>query len=138
MTYVASDSYPGTVGTTIQRLDASGAPDPAWSGDGVLSLPKVPQLIALHPNSDGTVLVGGLDASGDALVGRLRANGTWDPNFSGDGKVVLPVDSFQGVRALAVDSRGRVLAALSSQRTSRRPRPPHHTCLCTRSGPAAI
>jgi uncharacterized delta-60 repeat protein len=118
LTYAASDSYPGTPGTTIQRLDASGTADSAWSGDGVLTLPKVPQLPALHPNRDGTLLVGGLDASGDALVGRLRANGTWDPTFSGDGKVVLPVDSFQGVRSLAVDSRGRVLATLSAQRTN--------------------
>ena len=65
LTYVASDSYPGTPGTTIQRLDTSGSPDPAWSGDGVLTLAKVPQLVALHPNSDGTLLVGGLDASGE-------------------------------------------------------------------------
>jgi hypothetical protein len=123
LTYVASDSYPGTPGTTIQRLDASGSPDSAWSGDGVLTLPKVPQVVALHPNEDGTLLVGGLDASGDALVGRLRAGGAWDKTFSGDGRVVLPVDSFQGVRALAVDSRGRVLAALSSSAptSSRRP-----------------
>lgn len=122
LTYIASDSYPGTPGTTIQRLHASGTPDPAWSGDGVLTLAKVPQIVALHPNADGTLLVGGLDVSGDALVGRLRTGGTWDKTFSGDGKVVLPVDSFQGVRSIAVDSRGRVLAAMSEQRTNIEPK----------------
>ena len=63
-------------------------------------------------DSRGRILIGGQNTWSDGLcVDRFRANGTRDPSFGSGGEVKTVLGAAGGVRAVAIDSQGRIVAA---------------------------
>ena len=63
-------------------------------------------------DSRGRIVVGGQNTWSDGLcVDRFRANGTRDPSFGSGGEVKTVLGAAGGVRAVAIDSQGRIVAA---------------------------
>ena len=86
--------FSGPEGGNIQvaRLNANGALDTTFGTGG-----KAPVDfggddfgLAMARQANGRILVAGRSSAGGAVVARLRANGTLDPDFDGDGRVTLP------------------------------------------------
>ena len=62
-------------------------------------------------DSRGRILIGGQNTWSDGLcVDRFRANGTHDPSFGSGGEVKTVLGAAGGVRAVAIDSQGRIAA----------------------------
>jgi uncharacterized delta-60 repeat protein len=117
---------PGQTGSsafTVVRLLASGAPDPGFNGTGIstvsLGTPVAGDGLgagALNIGPGGTILVAGTGASArgtqQAVVTRLRANGTLDKRFGtrGFARVARSRQNLR-VTSLARDSAGRILIA---------------------------
>src|SRR5262245_984517 len=59
--------------------------------------------------ADGRIVVGGRSSHGGAVVARLRANGTLDPDVDGDGRLMLPVDG--EARAVLVQPDSKIVVA---------------------------
>lgn len=81
----------------IVRLNTNGSPDPTFSGDGLVTLdfnglPDYANDVVIQP--DGKLLVmGAAFVSGngyDLGVARFNTDGTLDPTFDDDGKLILP------------------------------------------------
>jgi uncharacterized delta-60 repeat protein len=77
-------------GAVVARLRASGTLDPDFQGDGRVTLPGGGTANAVLVQPDGRIVVAG-NASGSAMmtVMRLRANGSLDTTFGGDGVVTI-------------------------------------------------
>ena len=124
---VGSDNTDASmIATRLHGAGASpGTPDAAFGGDGTVSVnpegsghDSVAATVAV--DGAGRILLGGTsyDQPGEgsfsgrwALV-RLTASGDPDPTFSGDGVVLIdPPSGFGALLDLAIDSRGRILAA---------------------------
>lgn len=99
-----------------------GGPDPGFGSGGVTTLEVGAVSGATTVVTTGRkVLVGGFSRAGFDSAGgtgrwvlvRLRADGTPDPGFGGGDGVVAyrPPERFGGVRDVAVDDRGRIVAA---------------------------
>ncbi len=127
---VGSDNTDASmIATRLHGAGASqGTPDATFGGDGTVSVNPEGfghQSVAATVEVDGTgrILLGGTsyDQPGEgsfsgrwALV-RLTASGDPDPTFSGDGVVLIdPPSGFGALLDLAIDSRGRILAAGTS------------------------
>ena len=116
---------------TVMRFTASGQPDPTFDGDGVVTLDftathdDYAAHVAVQP--DGRVVVAGnatrettTSYSSDIIVARLTPAGAPDPNFDGDGKLVIDRTPQDAVRGLALDTAGRpVLAGESTSSVNR-------------------
>jgi uncharacterized delta-60 repeat protein len=96
-----------------------GDPDPAFADAGTLrvamSRGALDDVLALP---DGSLVVGGTgdpdgDGKTDFVVARVDASGALDPGFGRDGVAVtrIPVADAAGVRRLARDADGRIVAA---------------------------
>jgi uncharacterized delta-60 repeat protein len=97
----------------LARFLPSGRLDPAFGGDGIVAWRALPhsggfQSLAVQP--DGKILVGGY-GGGFHLV-RFRADGSLDTSFGQGGVVAEFLGA--GIRALAVDRGGNIVAAGSS------------------------
>jgi uncharacterized delta-60 repeat protein len=99
--------FSGPEGGDIQaaRLKANGALDTAFGtgGKAAVDFGGTEFGFAAARQADGRIVVAGFTQangppSGGAVVARLRANGTLDPDFDGDGRLMLP----GGGRARAV------------------------------------
>jgi uncharacterized delta-60 repeat protein len=125
-------------GLTVARFNPNGTPDRSFDGDGV----KVVRLggrkdastaLAVAMDRRGRVVVGGTwskqtepGGAGEdpqfrhfwALL-RLTRNGKLDRSFSGDGKVVTRFSAEGGIYALALASRGRIVAVGSGFNVAR-------------------
>jgi uncharacterized delta-60 repeat protein len=86
--------FSGPEGGNIQvaRLNANGLLDKTFGTAG-----KAPVDFggddfgeAMARQANGRILVAGRSSAGGAVVARLRATGTLDPDFGGDGRVTLP------------------------------------------------
>jgi uncharacterized delta-60 repeat protein len=119
----ATPGHSGSSAFTVVRLLANGAPDPGFHGSGISTVafrtPAVGDGLgagALHTGPSRTLLVGGtvLSPNGlqQALVMRLRSNGTLDKRFGTHGFARV-ARSGQNLRVtgLARDSAGRILIA---------------------------
>ena len=63
-------------------------------------------------DSRARIVLGGQNSWSDGLcVDRFRANGTRDPSFGQGGEVKTDLGAAGGVRAVAIDSQGRIVAA---------------------------
>jgi uncharacterized delta-60 repeat protein len=111
----------------IIRLDASGALDTSFSGDGKTTvafdlgqgLGDRARAVAIQ--GDGKILVGGtadtaVSGGTDFAVARLNADGTLDTSFGDDGKVTVPFDlagagSEDRLLDLAVQGDGSIVLA---------------------------
>lgn len=118
----------------VARLLANGQPDSFFGTGGkrVVGHPQWPTGVvyvrAAAVQADGKYLFAGScrqcpagsDQNSNPFVARLLANGTLDTSFGSGGWVVGPwvtpfmPDQHDGVRHLAVDSSGRILAQVSS------------------------
>ena len=106
---------------SFARLRSDGSLDRTFSGDGRVAVqlgsPQdngLANAVTITPG--GRILAVGV--LNDAIAGggafalvRLRANGTPDPGFSGDGTVTTEVGSEGGAVDLAIDARGRIVTA---------------------------
>lgn len=98
------------------KLNANGSLDTGFSGDGLAtinfgSIPSAGYSIAVQ--ADGKVLLGGM-INLIMTVLRLTAEGNLDNTFSDDGRFELPLTSPCNVRALIVQSDGKILASGSA------------------------
>jgi len=116
--------------TLLLRLDAAGAPDPSFSGDGI-ALFDTPGLglrdyaLAVAALADARIVLAGcatMNGAGtdlDFVVARLTAGGALDASFAGDGAQTVPfnlatdaTNPIDLASALAVDrATGGVLVA---------------------------
>jgi uncharacterized delta-60 repeat protein len=86
--------FSGPEGGDIQaaRLKANGALDTAFGtgGKAGVDFGGTEFGFAAARQADGRIVVAGRSSIGGAVVTRLRANGTLDPDFDGDGRLMLP------------------------------------------------
>lgn len=116
---VAGFTSAGATGkdATVYRLNANGSFDTSFSGDGkrLINSRGNERASALALQSDGKIVVAGLTSAGDtgkdATVYRLKANGSFDKSFSGDGKRLIDLGGDEAAEALAVQSDGKILVA---------------------------
>jgi len=94
----------------LARFLPTGRLDRTFGGDGIVAWRALPhaggfQSLAVQP--DGKILVGGY-GGGFHLV-RFRADGSLDTSFGREGVAVESIGA--GIRALAVDPQGKIVAA---------------------------
>jgi uncharacterized delta-60 repeat protein len=97
----------------LARFLPTGRLDRTFGGDGIVAwraLPRSGGFRSLAVQPDGKILVGGY-GGGFHLV-RFRADGSLDTSFGQEGVVVEAIGA--GIRALAVDPAGNIVAAGSS------------------------
>jgi uncharacterized delta-60 repeat protein len=100
----------------LARYESNGAPDAAFDGDGLLTIPFGSQdasatAVALQP--DGKIVVAGYVSSGDdsdiALV-RVHPNGEPDLAFSGDGQTTTPIgNGLERAYDLVIQPDGKII-----------------------------
>jgi uncharacterized delta-60 repeat protein len=101
------------------RLTAGGRPDQSFSGDGRRLIGFGTQAL---DSAGGVALRGGKAVlagesipgpeQGEFALARLRADGSLDTGFSGDGKQVTDFDpDFDGANDVGIDSNGEIVAA---------------------------
>jgi uncharacterized delta-60 repeat protein len=100
----------------LARYLTDGVPDPSFSEDGELQTPLGgSNASAVAIQADGKIVVAGRrcapTCSEFALL-RYDTEGNLDPTFDGDGKVFTDLGgTYEGARALALQSDGRIVAA---------------------------
>ncbi len=113
---------------SLIRLNANGSLDTSFDGDGKAIIPvgtSSDQARAITLQADGKILVAGSSYNGsnsdlslpfDFSLARLKADGSLDPSFSYDGKVIIPVgtSSEDNGRAMTLQADGKILVAGSS------------------------
>jgi uncharacterized delta-60 repeat protein len=119
----ATPGHAASSAFTVVRLLTTGAPDPAFGARGISTVafrtPAVGDGLgadALHTGPSGTLIVGGtvLSAGGSqqALIMRLRADGTLDKRFGTRGFAgIARARRDLRVTGVARDSAGRILVA---------------------------
>jgi uncharacterized delta-60 repeat protein len=106
----------------VVRLLANGAPDPAFGGTGVVSIPLTPYnglgagAIGVRQGPSGSVLVAGTDVTAKgslrAAIVRLRPDGSLDPHFAADGVAhVARAGRDLRVTSFTRDNDGRIVLA---------------------------
>ena len=105
--------FSGPEGGDIQvaRLNANGALDTTFGtgGKAPVDLGGDDFGLAMARQANGRILVAGRSSAGGAVVARLRTNGTLDPDFDGDGRVMLPGGG--GARAVLVQPDRQIVVA---------------------------
>ena len=99
---------------TAYRLTPGGTPDPSFGVGGVARLDSGANedSRALVLQSDGKILVAGETSAGsDAVVYRLRPDGSRDASFGDRGALVLGGDGLEVAEALALQADGKILVA---------------------------
>jgi uncharacterized delta-60 repeat protein len=111
--YQAGSGYHKFPQPVIARYKPSGALDPAFSGDGKVTVPFDGGLVKAIVDSHDRVLVAGAIAEphSNFAIARYRPDGTLDPSFSGDGIATIDIGGSDEADDLAIDSRGRIVAA---------------------------
>jgi uncharacterized delta-60 repeat protein len=103
----------------LARYDADGSLDPTFGGDGKVRTdlalgPDVAFAVALPTN--GKIVVAGGCSLGERnpkwALTRYNQNGSLDPGFSGDGKVITGFTSYDdGAYGLRIQADGKLVAA---------------------------
>ncbi|MFO1200867.1 MAG: tandem-95 repeat protein [Burkholderiaceae bacterium] len=115
-----SYNFASGIDFSVVRLDANGALDPSFDGDGKLDVAIGPgEDVALSAaiGPDGRLVLAGYSDNRankyDFGVVRLEQDGALDPTFSGDGKSVLPVanGSVDVANSVAIQPDGKVVLA---------------------------
>jgi uncharacterized delta-60 repeat protein len=97
----------------IARFKSNGRLDRSFSGNGKLRLPRVGRhdvANAVALDQQGRIVIAGQAGAGAAIV-RLNANGELDRTFGADGRIYVPARG--GFNSMAIDSRDRIVAAAS-------------------------
>ncbi len=103
----------------VLRFLANGAPDPAFSGDGAASVnfdTDEDWAFDLALRQDGAIMLAGLVHGDtnfpDVALARLKPNGTLDPTFSGDGKLIREFGTEPSVAtAVQIQPDGKIVIA---------------------------
>jgi uncharacterized delta-60 repeat protein len=108
---VAGFSGPEGGDVQVARLKANGALDTAFGtgGKAAVDFGGTDFGLAVARQPDGRLVVAGGSTAGGAVVARLRANGTLDPDFDGDGRLMLPGGG--EARAVLVQPDGKIVVA---------------------------
>jgi len=105
--------FSGPEGGDIQaaRLKANGALDTAFGtgGKARVDFGDTEFGLAAARQADGRIVVAGRSLGSGAVVARLRANGTLDPDFDGDGRLMLPGGGV--ARAVLVQPDSKIVVA---------------------------
>ena len=105
--------FSGPEGGDIQaaRLKANGALDTAFGtgGKARVDFGDTEFGLAAARQADGRIVVAGRSLAVGAVVARLRANGTLDPDFDGDGRLMLPGGGV--ARAVLVQPDSKIVVA---------------------------
>jgi uncharacterized delta-60 repeat protein len=116
--------FSGPEGGDIQaaRLKANGALDTAFGtgGKARVDFGGTEFGFAAARQADGRIVVAGGSTAGGAVVARLRANGTLDPDFDGDGRLMLPGGGEARAVLVQPDSKIVVTGNPGSQRGDNR------------------
>ena len=102
---------------------AAGDLDPSFSGNGKVLTPvsRADSANGVAVDSQGRIVVAGATDVGKVAVARYLPDGRLDPSFSRDGKVLVSFgDGSSGGRAVAIDSRERVIVAGGFRATGQR------------------
>ncbi|MDT0566089.1 DUF11 domain-containing protein [Streptomyces sp. DSM 3412] len=119
---VVAAGYSGGL-VALARFDDQGTPDTSFGGDGVVTVDPTPNTQeaggdarSLALQSDGKIVVGGEvgSTSFDFLLMRLDTDGTVDNGFGTAGIVRTDFGGYDGVRSLAIQPDGRIVAGGSS------------------------
>jgi uncharacterized delta-60 repeat protein len=103
----------------LARLTSDGSLDPTFGGDGTVTTNITPSYdwanaMALGPNGK-VVVVGSVSAGSDnGKIGvmRYRSDGSLDPNFGGDGIVLIdPTRTYDDGLAVGVEADGQIVVA---------------------------
>jgi uncharacterized delta-60 repeat protein len=112
---ILAAGFSGPEGGNIQaaRLNPNGALDTTFGTGGKATVDfggdDFGFAVARQPN--GRILIAGSSSVAGAVVARIRANGALDPDFDGDGRVVLPGAANGRARAVLVQQDGRIVVA---------------------------
>ncbi|HEV8276569.1 MAG TPA: hypothetical protein VGQ26_12865 [Streptosporangiaceae bacterium] len=108
---VAGFSGPEGGDVQVARLKANGALDAAFGtgGKAGVDFGGTDFGLAVARQPDGRLVVAGGSTAGGAVVARLRANGTLDPDFDGDGRLMLPGGG--EARAVLVQPDSKIVVA---------------------------
>lgn len=89
---LAGFSGPEGGNTQVARLKTNGLLDTTFGtgGKAAVDFGGDDFGMAMARQADGRILVAGRSSAAGAVVARLRATGTLDPDFDGDGRVTLP------------------------------------------------
>jgi uncharacterized delta-60 repeat protein len=105
--------YSGPEGGNVQvaRLNANGRLDTTFGTGGKVSIDFGGDDfgLAMARQANGRIVVAGTSSAAGAVVARLRASGTLDPDFDGDGRVTLPGGGI--AHAVLVQPDGRIVVA---------------------------
>lgn len=103
---------PGEPEFGLARYRRNGELDRTFSGDGktTISFGAYGGVHAVAIDPQGRIVAAGADAGGFALA-RYKPNGSLDPSFGGDGRVTTDFGLGDGASSVAIDSRGRIIAA---------------------------
>jgi uncharacterized delta-60 repeat protein len=114
---VAAGYTDGPTGTdfAVTRYTADGALDPSFGTDGrvVTDLGGADHIAAIAVQRNGAVVVAG-DSDGDFALARYGRDGAPDPSFGTGGTVRTDLGGTDAARALAIEPRGAIVAAGSS------------------------
>jgi uncharacterized delta-60 repeat protein len=118
---LVGESRQGTdIGFAVARYAVNGALDPTFDGDGKvrtdfgMNTLDTASSVAVQP--DGKILVGGVvggvnpGTSFDFALARYNPNGTLDPSFDGDGRVVTDIEGGRDwLAAVAPQADGKIV-----------------------------
>jgi uncharacterized delta-60 repeat protein len=105
--------FSGPEGGNMQaaRLNAKGALDTTFGtgGKATVDFGGDDFAFAMARQANGRILLAGRSSASGAVVARLRANGAFDPDFDGDGRVTLPGGG--SLRAVLVQPDRKIVVA---------------------------
>ncbi len=103
----------------LVRYKTNGLLDPSFDGDGKVTTPfgapfgslAGANAVAIQP--DGKIVAAGWKLANDSrfAVARYMPNGALDTSFSGDGKVVTTMGSYDTAYSVAIQADGRIVVA---------------------------
>jgi uncharacterized delta-60 repeat protein len=99
--------------SVVARFNSNGHLDRSFSDNGRLRLPRFGRhdvAMAVALDEQGRILIAGQAGAGAAIF-RLNPSGERDRTFGEDGSVYVPARG--GFNSIAIDSRGRIVAASS-------------------------
>ena len=104
----------GSVGAlqfALVRFTRSGVLDTSFGGDGVVTADFGDQesAAAVAIQTDGKIVAGGTGEEGGVVLARFKSDGSPDPTFDGDGKVVASIATT--ANDVVVQEDGRIVAA---------------------------
>jgi uncharacterized delta-60 repeat protein len=108
---IAAGAYPTVLGGNLfLRYNTDGTPDTTFNGTGSVPM-AVGFMVAIQ--ADGKIVNAGNSNNGMA-VGRYNPNGSLDTTFGGIGEVSVPIDRWNGISSVTIQTDGKIVVAGTS------------------------